>query len=304
MAQRLALIVTATHYRDRTLAQPDKPQANAAALASVLGDPAIGAFTAVETSLDQPAHVIRQQIGDLFHRRRRHDLLLLYFSGLGVRDEAGRLYLAAVDTSLEALAETGIPAAFVSDWMDRSFARQQILILDCDYLGLPGRETSNAPGTSAGAADAFRGKGYWRIVLAATDTIRYGLDGRELRDRAAAPGFTAQLVRGLETGAADLDGDGQIGVRELFAYARAELSEQPGNHRPRLWTHGERDRFILAHNPRQVEPARPIKWDLVFGAILAPTATVVIGGQADFGASLGMAGMILLLYALLYRILD
>ena len=60
---------------------------------------------------------------------------MLYFSGHGVKDEQGNLYLAVKDTERPLLAGTSIEAAFITAQMDRSHSKRQILILDCCHSG-------------------------------------------------------------------------------------------------------------------------------------------------------------------------
>ena len=53
----------------------------------------------------------------------RDDLTLLYFTGHGVKDDEGRLYLAMTNTRREALMFTAISAAQLNDAMDASTSR-------------------------------------------------------------------------------------------------------------------------------------------------------------------------------------
>ena len=181
----------------------------------MLRDPNIGNFNRVEIIFDQPSQEIQRQIRDLFHRRKKHDLLLLYFFGYGVLGEAGHLFLAASDTELDSLQGTAIPAAHVTDSMDRSFSRQQILILDCVHIAAFAPGARIELGSSVGVGPAFEGKGYWRFVLAANDTTQVAWTGDALPGDAQQSGFTRYLIQGLGTGAADLDQDGRI---EIISY--------------------------------------------------------------------------------------
>lgn len=303
MSKRIALIIGNNNYQDKLLGRLKTPDADIHGLAAVLRDRDIGNFNVVETMIDQPAHEIRQQIGDLFNRKKPHDQLLLYFVGHGLLDQAGQLYLATVDTAHESLTETAIPVAYITGCMDRSFSRQQILILDCDYSEVLAPGSTSALGASVGTAGAFKGSGHGRIVLTATDVTQYALEEDQVVGQAEDSAFTHYFIQGLRTGAADADEDGQVGVRELYDYVHGQVMRHTDNQRPRLWTYREQDRFIIARNPNKV-PAYPIKWDLIFGAVMAPTVTIVIGGEADLHTAVGMAGLLLLLYALLYWALD
>ena len=66
-------------------------------------------------------------IARLFKEKSPDDLLLLYFSGHGVLDDQGHLYLAVKDTERDLLSGTAIPANFITGEMDRSRSKRQVL---------------------------------------------------------------------------------------------------------------------------------------------------------------------------------
>lgn len=302
MVQRVALLISNYHYQDKILAQLQPPAADIAGLASVLRDPAIGNFNQVDILKDEPAQEVRRYIQELFRWRKKYDLLLLYFAGHTLLDGTGQLYLAAVDTTLDALKETAIPAAYLTDCMTDSFSQQKILLFDSYYSGIftPERKQGDVVGTAA----TFRGNEAGHIVLTASDTLHYLLRDDAVLGAVEESAFTHYLIQGLRTGAADADEDGQIGMGELYNYIYHQLKLSTAHQTPRKWLYSEQDEFILARNPRQAGQPHPIKWDLIFGAIMAPAITIMIGSVASLSTSVGMAGLILLIYALLYYLID
>jgi len=300
MSERIALIVGTSHYQDQAISRLEMPVPSLHALASVLRDPNIGNFNLVETIFDQPSHEIQRQIRDLFHRRKKHDLLLLYFFGYGALDEAGHLFLAASDTELDSLQGTAIPAAYITDSMDRSFSRQQILIFDCIHIAAFAPGARIELGSRMGTGPAFEGKGYWRIVLAANDATQVAWTGGELLGDVKQSAFTRYLIRGLGTGAADLDQDGRVEIGEVYTYIQDQVVQQPEALEPHKWRYNQREKFYIARNPKLAVRSRPILWDVSVGAIMAPLVTVFLGRYADLSDSIGLAGILLLLYALLY----
>src|SRR5438105_12686393 len=132
--RRLALIVASSHYTDKTLQQLEAPGQDAGALARVLADAALGNFE-VEKLLDRPSHEVRRAIEVFCSGRNRDDLLLLYFSGHGLKEDDGRLYLATIDTERGLPLATTVPASFVNDAMSACQSRRQVLILDCCHSG-------------------------------------------------------------------------------------------------------------------------------------------------------------------------
>ena len=95
--KRLALIIASYEYQDPDLRQLVAPAHDAEALARVLEDPVIGGFE-VQSLLNEPSHKVNEAIEAFFTDRKREDLLLLYFSGHGVKDEDGQLYFSATNT--------------------------------------------------------------------------------------------------------------------------------------------------------------------------------------------------------------
>jgi uncharacterized caspase-like protein len=120
MSLRQALIIGNSEYEDPSLARLVTPGEDAADLAEILRNPHIGGFDQVAALINEPFPTIRRAIAHFFTKKNRDDLLLLYFSGHGVLDDRGRLYLALKDTERDLLSGTAIPAIFVTDEMDRS----------------------------------------------------------------------------------------------------------------------------------------------------------------------------------------
>src|SRR3954468_5089545 len=94
---RNALIIATDMYTDPGLRRLRAPASDAQALAAVLRDPMIGDFD-VRTLLNEPAHEVNLAVEEFFADRRPDDLLLVHFSGHGVKDEDGELYFAASNT--------------------------------------------------------------------------------------------------------------------------------------------------------------------------------------------------------------
>src|SRR5258708_2770177 len=113
MAIKQALVIGNTQYQDPRLAELTSPSADVKALSGVLEAPGIGSF-AVQTMVDQPEAVLRRAIAVFFSGdRNRDDILLLYFSGHGVLDEKGELFLAVKDSDSRYLNGTALPATFI-----------------------------------------------------------------------------------------------------------------------------------------------------------------------------------------------
>jgi uncharacterized caspase-like protein len=132
--RRKALIIAVDDYEHPGLRQLRSPTADAQALGAVLGDPRIGDFE-VEVVRNQPAHEIQSHLEDLFCDARGDDVLLVHFSGHGLKGETGDLFFAASNTRPNRLASTAIPADFVQRCIRTSPSRSIVLLLDCCYGG-------------------------------------------------------------------------------------------------------------------------------------------------------------------------
>jgi uncharacterized caspase-like protein/outer membrane protein assembly factor BamD (BamD/ComL family) len=254
MGRRLALIIGNSIFMDPSLARLRAPDADVGALADVLLSPEIGAFDDAKLVVNMAASSIRRAISQFVANKTRDDLLLLYFSGHGVLDEYGRLYLATKDTERNYLRGTAIPAGFITDEMDHSRSRRQVLVLDCCHSGAFARGSKGSTGASVGTATAFEGKGYGRVVLTASDATQYAWEGDKVIGEADNSVFTHYLIEGLETGQADADGDGKITVDELYDYIYKQVVTQTPKQTPGKWSYREQGEIIIAQAPAQVAP--------------------------------------------------
>lgn len=249
MSRRFALIIGSSEYEDAGLAQLKAPDADVTALDEVLRSAEIGGFDEVKTLVNEPFAAIYPEIAHFFAAKKRDDLLLLYFSGHGVLDDQGRLFLALKNTRRELLRGTAIPATFVSDEMDGSNSRRQILVLDCCHSGAFARGAKGVVGASVGTAATFAGTGYGRVVLTATDATQYAWEGDQVIGQAQKSVFTRYLIQGLQTGEADADRDGKVTLDELYDYVYARVVNETPRQTPGKWTFKEQGEIIIARNP-------------------------------------------------------
>lgn len=262
MSRKLALIIGNSEFEDRSLAQLVTPDADVNALAEVLRDPEVGGFDEVTALVNQPSTTVRRAIAGFFMSRGRDDLLLLYFSGHGIRDDRGQLFLAVRDTEHNLLRGTAIPAAYITEEMDNSRSRRQVLILDCCHSGAFSQGMKAAPGASVGTASAFEGTGSGRVVLTATDSTQYAWEGDRVIGQAENSVFTHHLINGLRSGEADADADGRVTLDELYNYAYEQVVYATPLQTPGKWSYGQRGEIVIARNPHPVVKAVELPSDL------------------------------------------
>jgi formylglycine-generating enzyme required for sulfatase activity len=251
MSDRLALVIANSEFDDSKLCQLRSPGYDADVLSQVLSDPTIGGFE-VTLLVNETEPVMRRQIARLYHRRKRGDLLLLYYSGHGLTDEhSGRLYLATRDTEMDIASATALDTAFVQGQIDRSNSQRKVVILDCCHSGAFAG-AMGALGSSAGTREAFAGNGYGRAILTASNALEFAWEGDKLLGEVPMSVFTHFLIEGLQTGAADLDGDGRISLDELYKYVYEQVITSGSKQTPRKWVYNVEGEIIIARNPRPV----------------------------------------------------
>src|SRR5512135_1804930 len=256
MGRKVALVIGNSEYDDASLARLITPSEDVNDLAVLLKSPDIGGFDEVLTLVNEAATSVRKAIARLFKEKSPDDLLLLYFSGHGVLDDQGHLYLAVKDTERDLLSGTAIPANFITGEMDRSRSRRQVLIFDCCHSGAFARGSKGVVGASVGTASAFEGTGYGRVVLTATDATQYAWEGDRVIGRADNSVFTHYMIQGLQTGEADQDADGRITLDELYDYVYAQVVAKTPKQTPGKWSYKQQGDMIIARNPKPiVKPA-------------------------------------------------
>lgn len=279
MGRQLALLVSSSNYHDPTLSQLATPQVDVDEFASILRAPHIGKFEDVIVLSNEPSYLIREKVAEFFSQKNREDLLLLYFSGHGFLDVNGRLFLATVDTKRHLLSATGIAASFLTEEMDNSSSRRQILILDCCHSGAFARGSKGGIGTTVGTATAFQGMGYGRVVLTASDATQYAWEGDQVTGEKSCSVFTKWMIEGLRTGAADLGRDGYVTVDELYDYVYGQVMQLAGDRRqtPGKWSFKQEGELVIAQNPfSQLPKSKPLPEEIL-AALHHPLSTVRLG---------------------------
>jgi|GEM_PF-2082138 len=248
MAERLALIIANSQFEDPKLARLVAPNQDAVLLKHALENPNIGAFD-VMLLIDAPYAATREAIARLYEGKKRSDVLLLYYSGHGIKDDAGDLYLATRETKTDLVSAASIDADFVRARLDKSNSQRKVIILDCCHSGAFMRGTKAAIGSSVDTAAALGGSGYGWGILTASNSIEYAWEDNSLPAEARTSIFTHFLVQGLETGAADLNQDGEVSLQELYEYVHEQvLTSGRAKQTPLMW-HKAEGSIIIAQNP-------------------------------------------------------
>jgi uncharacterized caspase-like protein/Mg-chelatase subunit ChlD len=245
MSRKYALIIANTEYIDPGLAQLTTPGKDAEDFAHVLKEKDICAFDDVKVLLNELSASVIEAIDEFFDQKNPDDLLVLYFSGHGVKDELGALYLAVKNTIRTRLRSTAIKSDYIREVMDQSRSKRQVLIMDCCNSGAFAQGTKAEVGGFMGLTTALQG--YGRIILTASDSTQFAWEGDKVIGKTDKSLFTHFLVEGL-AGEADLDSDGRITVDELYDYAYEKVKLATPKQTPSKFSSKQQGEVILRQN--------------------------------------------------------
>ena len=213
----------------------------------VLQHPDIGDFEEVKSLIDPDPQEMGTAIENLFGAGSRDDLILLFFSGHGIKDESGNLYLATRTTRKNErgglIRSTALSARFIQEIMSDSRAKRQVVILDCCFSGAFGEGLLAKDDSSIDIKRQLGGEG--RAVLTSSTSTQYSFEQQD----ADLSIYTRYLVEGIETGAADLDEDDVISVDELHEYASVKVQKAAPAMKPEIYTVKEGYKIIIAKVP-------------------------------------------------------
>ena len=288
--RRRALVVANAHYDDEALDRLTSPAEDAAALAHVLEDPQRCSFevaSVVEGNSGEVIEAVEEFLTDV----ERDDLLLLYFSCHGLKDEHGRLYFAARNTRRNRLRSTAVSATVVNDLLLGSRSRRKVLLLDCCYGGAFAKGMHVKADRAVHTSDHFDARGL--VVLTASDATQYAFEGEVVRGSVTPSRFTATLVEGLSSGAADLDRDGFVSVDDAYDFVRRRLADDGLAQTPRKWEFDVAGHIVLARTEAAAEAGLepsppPSDAGAPLPAARAPTGALGFGRPASWLASLTM----------------
>lgn len=242
---KIALLIGISDYGN-ALARLPGTQVDLQVMQRVLENPEVGAFDQVQVLPNPTRTQMEVAIETLFtDNRSRDDLILLYFSGHGVRDDNGLLYFATSNTEKSSQGQiftsTAVSSGALQGYMGKSRSQRQVLILDCCFSGAFARDMKAKDDEAVDVKAQLGGEGRAVLTSSTATQVSYEKEGASL--------YTTYLVQGLETGAADHDEDGQITVDELHEYAREKVQEQAPTMRPEIYAVRQGYKIVIARAP-------------------------------------------------------
>jgi ubiquinone/menaquinone biosynthesis C-methylase UbiE len=225
------------------------PEEDVEAMKQVLTDENICWFSPVSALLDAPHNEIFTRINEVLRDADKEDLVLIYYSGHGLLDNRGRLYLAANNTDPSLLHATAVSVSAIRDCLSQSRCQRFVLILDCCYAGAATADfRRNNSGISTDFASGETVEGIGEFVMSASNAIQRA----EEKQGDSLSLFTKHIVEGLSNSSADTDGDGVVCLDELYSYVKDRLAGE-GRQEPLQWVSGSGASFIIGRTPRSRE---------------------------------------------------
>ncbi|QLE51464.1 Clp protease [Nostoc sp. C057] len=291
---KLALLIGISDYQPGLNALPGAVQ-DIKAMQRVLQHSEMGGFADADITVleNPPRQVMEEAIETLFSGRQKDDLVLLYFSGHGVKDEAGRLSLTNSQTRKnlkgELIQTTATTATLIHGMMEKSRSRRQVIILDCCFSGAFAEGMKAKDDNSVDIKNQLGGEG--RAVLTSSTSTQYSFEqvGSDLSV------YTRYIVEGIEKGAADTDNDGMISVDELHEYARKKVQEAAPAMKPEIYAVREGFKIKLAKAPLgdpQLEYRKEVERWARDGKISSVGRRILKRRQSELGLSIEIATQI------------
>ena len=281
---KYALLIGVGTYGEGLQPLPAAPK-DVAALREVLLNPEMGGFDEAKPLVNPTQSEMAREIELWFQDRQPEDLVLLFFSGHGVKDDRRDLYFAAANTEKQRdrlLTSTATSARFIHDRIRGCRAKYQVLILDCCFSGAFGNLVGKGDGEIP-LKEQLGAEG--RVVLTSTSAVDYSFE----EEGADLSIYTRYLVEGIATGAADEDNDGVITAEELHRYAGRKVEEASPAMSPKIFIpQGEGYRIRLARSP-QDDPRLKYRKEAERRATAAeftiPAKRLLMGLRAELGLS-------------------
>ncbi|MEH2450458.1 caspase, EACC1-associated type [Nostoc sp.] len=254
---KVALLIGVSEYEPGLTPLPAATK-DVEAMQRVLLNPQIGGFDDVTLLINPQRQAMEEAIETLFAGRQKDDLLLLFFSGHGIKDESGKLYFAARNTRKNShgklVETTTVAASSVHKFMSDSRSRREVVILDCCFSGAFAEGMLARDDGFVDVRNQLGGEG--RAVLTSSTSTQYSFE----QQGADTSTYTRYIVEGLETGVADRDQDGLISVDELHDYATRKVQEASPAMKPEIYAVREGFKIKLAKAPTDEPKIKELKY--------------------------------------------
>lgn len=246
MARKALLVSVSTYYQE---AFDDLPatRRDVEELASILQKSDINPYDVVETLFDAERLDVEKYIDNLYANCQPDDIVLFYFSGHGITDSEGQLYLTTpgAETDNRGIKDyTVVSGEYLRKKMEKSRSRHQVAILDCCFSGAIAEGLLAKGSQDINIAENLGGEG--RAILTATTATQLAFVDEESEFSL----YSRFIIEGLRTGEAEEE-DGWITPNSLHQYVSERIQEARPEMTPKLYPAGEGYRIRIATSPRR-----------------------------------------------------
>lgn len=252
MGKKKALVIGINEYEDTGFDQLKYAESDAKAIYDVLVNPDIGEFAKEDVTLltGKPKSEVEESLETTLNEAKRDDLVFIYFAGHGKLDKSANLCLAARNTKTDKLLATSIHLEHIRRIIDQSDCKRIVFIIDSCFSGAAGQSFRSGD-VPAESFEQISGQG--KVIISASQAFERARE----RDDIGHGIFTYNLVKGLEEGEADHDGDGYISVEELYKYISKNVkTETKGQQVPMKWGIDEKGEIVIAKSIKTLEKKR------------------------------------------------
>jgi formylglycine-generating enzyme required for sulfatase activity len=236
---KFALLIGVSEY-GLGLSPLPSPVEDVEALRRVLVNPERGDFLAQNINVlkNPDRQEMEGAIYALFDHRQKDDVLLFYFSGHGIKDERDKLYLGTRITEKNdrgsLVTPTAVAATYLHEQIESSKSQRQVIILDACFSGAIAQGMTVKDDGKVRLDNYLGGKG--RAILTSSTATEYSFGAESTEEGSIGLSlYTRYLVEGIETGAADLDGNDRITAEELHRYAYEKVKQAAPSMTPEIY---------------------------------------------------------------------
>ncbi|HIK57429.1 MAG TPA: GUN4 domain-containing protein [Synechococcales cyanobacterium M55_K2018_004] len=232
MSRRALLIGVSSYQVPASLKPFPSAKRNVEAVGRILANPDVGGFEVLPPLFDPDPMQLQEAVEEFLRQCQPDDLAVLFFSGQAVRDERGKLFFSTHitrHTPEGALIKySAVPVSFVQELLSSCAARHKVLILDWGVSG-SAQSLPAPPYNEDLSLHQQLGGASWGVLLSSDNP--QPLPEHSGSDLSL---YSHYLVEGLATGAADLDKDGLVSLRDLHTYTSEHIRQIDPNQHPQI----------------------------------------------------------------------
>lgn len=275
---RYAILIGNSHYPIESGLQDLRcPENDVDGMAEILGEERYGCFDDPLNLKNRTTADIKKEMGKVFGRAGKEDLVLVYYSGHGKQDMEGQLYLATADTFADssiALVSSAFPVSDIRNFIKHSKTNKIILILDCCYSGAVSKAGFRGDDTNIFLANMNEGRGTY--ILTASTALQTAQEKEE--DRYGL--LTKHIIYGIKTGDAGNNKDDWISMSDLYDYV-FEMVRKDGPQTPMKWAlNVQGNELAIARRVREKKSIESVKLEPP-GGVVRLTSPFYISREID-----------------------